>query len=356
MYKSLVRSLFFLLDPENAHNVSSGFLRAIEPLLPLFAHNFRYSSPRLQNKICELSFPGPVGMAAGFDKNATLYPSLSQLGFDFIECGTFTTQKQDGNPQPRLFRLPKYKALINHMGFNNPGAELAAIHLSKQKHKTIRGINIGKSKSTPIDEVTQDYVECLQILAPFADYITINISSPNTSSLRKLQEKEELLQKLLFSIQKELEGMEKKLPLFVKLAPDLSYKELDNILDTLLMVKADGVILTNTSLDKSQIQSSLQKEKGGLSGKPIQAKSTQLIRYCFTQVGEKLRIIGVGGIDSGKSALEKIAAGASLIQIYTGYIYEGPFLPSAINRYIDKFLKKEGLTINEVIGSQIPIT
>ena len=304
-------------------------------------------------------FSGPVGLGGGFDKRGVLYPSLSQMGFDFIECGTFTAHKQNGNPQPRLFRLPKQEALINRMGFNNPGADEAARSFAKQKRNVVRGINIGKSRSAPLDEAAADYVQSLRKLGCFADYIAVNISSPNTPQLRELQEKKNLLRELLSSLQDELKKVRiqegRAIPLFVKLAPDLSLKELDDILEILLETSVEGVILANTSLDKSQIHSAysaLRKEAGGLSGKPIRKKSTALIRHCFSQAGRKLSIIGAGGIDSGESALEKIQAGASLIQIYTGYVYQGPYLPAKINRYIDAFLEKEGTELKEIIGSQ----
>ena len=363
IYKSLIRPLLFTLPAESAHNFTASCIHKGRVCLPLLSKYLSCRSQRLENRVAGLPFLGPTGMAAGFDKKALLYPQLLHLGFDFVECGTFTPQKQSGNPLPRLFRLSEKKALINRMGFNNPGAEKAAQNLSKQKKSLVRGINIGKAKDTPLTEAKADYLYSTRKLAPFADYITINISSPNTPDLRKLQQEKELLRELLASLQSELLSLKSAMPkqssnktvipLFVKLSPDLSFKELDLILQILIEAKVSGVILTNTSVE-SEIQGleARLRKQGGLSGPPIRKKSTSLVRHCFRQAGQKLTIIGAGGIDSGQAALEKILAGASLVQLYTGYIYEGPFLPAKINHYIDTFLQKENLSISEIIGAQ----
>ena len=361
LYKGLIRPLLFSLSPERAHNFASACIQRGAPFFSLLGSSLQYRSPRLENRVAGLPFVGPTGMAAGFDKKGLLYPQLLQLGFDFVECGSFTPHPQKGNPLPRLFRLSENGALINHMGFNNPGAEKAAQNFSKQKKSLVRGINIGKSKDTPIERAKEDYLYSIQKLAPFADYITINISSPNTPNLRRLEQEKEILKELLQGVQEKLRpqktGKENKaldqfgIPLFVKLSPELSFAELDAILEILIETKAAGVILTNTSLDlKKEGLGITPHKKGGLSGRPIRKKSTQLIRHCFRQGRQKLAIIGVGGIDSGEAALEKILAGASLVQLYTGYIYEGPFLAARINHYIDTFLEKENVSISEIVG------
>ena len=365
IYKSLIRPLLFTLQAEHAHDFAVACIRKGRGFLPFLRKHLIYRSQRLENRVAGLPFLGPTGMAAGFDKDALLYPQLLQLGFDFVECGSFTPHRQNGNPAPRLFRLAEKKALINRMGFNNPGAEGAAQNLSKQTKSLVRGINIGKSKDTPIERAKTDYLYSVRKLAAYADYFTINISSPNTPNLRKLQQEKNLLKELLEGIQSELysqvSAMQKQLadkarcgeeiPVFVKLAPDLSFSELDTILQVLIDAEVSGVVLTNTSLDvDTHISERKFHKQGGLSGNPIRQKSTSLIRHCFRQAGQSLAIIGVGGIDSGAAALEKILAGASLIQLYTGYIYEGPFLPARINHYIDTFLQKENVSINEIIG------
>lgn len=356
IYKSFIRPFLFLKKTETIHSFVARTLKGGYYLLPLSRKYLVYNSPRLVNNVAGLLFKGPVGMAAGFDKTGELYPALSEIGFNFVECGTFTNMVQDGNPLPRLFRLVKEQALINRMGFNNPGASNVAQIFKKQNHKVICGINLGKSKITPLSGVVEDYISSLRKLLPFANYIAINISSPNTPGLLKLQKETKLLYDLLSSIKNEIGNYTKKvqkinIPLFIKLSSDINFRELDEILSILIRTKVDGVILSNTSIDQSSIKPHLRRE-GGLSGKPIQQKSTKLIRHCFKEMGSKLAIIGVGGIDSGQTALEKILAGASLIQFYTGYIYQGPRLPYIINQYIDNFLKGENLCIKDIVGQE----
>ena len=340
LYKNFLRPLLFLLSPEQAHNFSAHSLKFIHLFSSLYQNFFQYKSPRLENNILGLHFSGPVGLAAGFDKDALLYPPLSRIGFNFIESGTFTFYPQKGNPRPRVFRFSKKEAMLNRMGFNNPGVEKVFQRLYSQNKTIPRGINIGKSKIVDISMATEDYLKSLKKLSFFADYVTINISSPNTPNLRALQVETNLLKDLLISTRKKLH---KDIPLFVKLSPDLNFMELDNIIKVALDARIEGLILSNTSMDHSE-------KEGGLSGKPIRDKSTNLIRHCFSNVGDKLKIIGVGGIHNEEAALEKILAGASLVQIYTGYIYQGPFFPYRINRYIDQYLEKEGLEIKDAIG------
>jgi dihydroorotate dehydrogenase len=295
-----------------------------------------------------MEFRNPVGMAAGFDKTAELYGSLTHMGFGFIEIGTITAKEQSGNDTPRLFRYPNEKALINRMGFNNPGADKAELTLKNQRKYGIRGINAGKSKITPIEDSASDYIYTLKKLIPYADYAVINISSPNTPGLRALQNKDSLIE-LIQSIQNEF-GNKFPIPLFFKFAPDLSLSELQENLEICLKFQVDGVILTNTTLDKQALGDGPHPE-GGLSGAPLFEKALTFVREAYKVVGGKIPIIGVGGIDSGEKALKMILAGAALIQIYTSYIYEGPFLPYNICSYLDKYLKSNNHKhLSEIIG------
>lgn len=358
LYHRVAKPFFFRLDPEFAHHLVAAGVKhsATVPGAGAFLQKFlAHDSPRLENRVCGLRFPNPVGMAAGFDKTGELYPFLSRMGFGFVECGTFTAVAQPGNPRPRLFRFPEERALVNRMGFNNPGSLAAAEIFTRQKITAPRGINIGKSKVTELEQATEDYLRSLERLEIFADYIAVNISSPNTPGLRKLQGKKylgELLGALLDRLRVLGAGrVTPPTPLFVKVAPDLSERELETILETLVEVGCSGIIVSNTTIDKSQVPEAqaLQLE-GGLSGPPVRSRSTELIEYCHQATGDRLAIIGVGGINNGRDALEKILAGASLVQVYTGYVYEGPGLPAALNRYLDRVLERSGLTLPEMIG------
>lgn len=328
--------------------------RSVPFFRSILSHFYTYESPRLASTVAGLRFPNPVGLAAGLDKTGEMYPALAHMGFGFIECGTFTAEAQPGNPRPRLFRLPEYEAIVNRMGFNNPGAANGAKIFASQNRTTLRGINLGKSKVTPIERSLEDYRKSLAFLSPFADYIAINVSSPNTPGLRSLQ-KQEALHSLLSGILADLKQIRldtnRLLPLFVKLAPDLSDTELSETVEVAIDLKLDGIILTNTTLDHSSIPNGNAIE-GGVSGAPLRKKSTQMIRRAFELAGKRIAIIGVGGIFSGADALEKILAGASLVQIYTGYIYGGPSLPAAINRTIDAYLAERQVTLDDIIGTQ----
>ena len=355
LYKTILRPLLFSIDPEAAHGLASG-LSATATKFPFAKRVFRsflkYDSARLRSTVAGIDFPNPVGLAAGFDKTGKLYPFLSNAGFGYVECGTFTALKQPGNSRPRIFRFPEHEALVNRMGFNNPGAEDAQKNISGQMHTIPRGINLGKSKLTPLEEATEDYVKSLSLLMNHADYITINVSSPNTPNLRMLQEKN-VIHALLSTLQKKIrlnKNKDSTVPLFVKLAPDLSLQEFNEILDVLVDIDLDGVILTNTTLNKS-ILGSKSGIEGGLSGRPLNQKSTEMIRHAFLHTKGKLPIIGVGGIFSGEDIIEKIRAGASLVQIYTGYIYEGPGFPSALCRYLDHYLDKNNTSLSRLVGS-----
>ena len=356
LYHRAAKRVLFRLDAELAHHLVTAALKHSRtfPGAGLALRKFlAYDSPRLTSRLCGIRFPNPVGLAAGFDKTGELYPFLSRMGFGFVESGTFTALAQPGNPRPRLFRFPAEQALVNRMGFNNPGSDAAAEILATQRSGSPRGINIGKSKVTELIQATEDYLRSLERLEVFADYVAVNISSPNTPGLRKLQGKQ-YLSELLGALIDRLGALgagrvTRRTPLFVKVAPDLTIKELDTILETLVAAGCDGIIISNTTIDKSAVPGAGDVE-GGLSGPPVRARSTELIEHAFRQAGDRLAIIGVGGINSGRDALEKILAGASLVQIYTAYIYAGPGLPAAINRYLDRVLEGSGLALPDLVG------
>ncbi len=292
------------------------------------------NDPRLERTLFGLSFPNPVGLAAGFDKNAVLFDELSSFGFGFIEIGTVTPKPQQGNPKKRLFRLKEDKAIINRMGFNNEGVMQAVEKLKKRKKgKLIVGGNIGKNTQTPPEAYTQDYITCFQALHPYVDYFVLNVSCPNVSSHAKLTDKDYLLE-LIQAVQKENNSFAVQKPILLKIAPDLNTLQLDEIIDIVSETQIDGVIATNTSVSREGLLSENKKEWGGLSGKPIGDKSTQVIKYLHSKSKGAFPIIGVGGIHSAEDAIEKLEAGASLVQVYTGFIYEGPSLIKKINKKI----------------------
>ncbi|TGM92429.1 quinone-dependent dihydroorotate dehydrogenase [Leptospira levettii] len=351
-YHHLIKPILFHLDPESAHHLVATFL-SLSKKIPFFHKTlsllFQYNSRRLEQTIQGIHFPNPVGLAAGFDKTTELFPTMIHMGFGFIEVGTITAKAQPGNEQPRLFRFPNVKALVNRMGFNNPGADNAEIQLKKQSKMGVRGINAGKSKVTALEDAVSDYVYTFKKLLPYGDYAVINISSPNTPGLRSLQSKQSLID-LIVGIQKEFSNSF-PIPLYLKFAPDLSEEELIENLNVCLEYKISGVILTNTTLDKQSLGETNPPE-GGLSGGPLFQKSLRFVSLAYQTLKGKIPIIGVGGIDSGEKALQMIEAGANLIQIYTGYIYEGPFLPYQICSYLDKVLKDRGYnSIDQLVGS-----
>ncbi|EMO22319.1 dihydroorotate dehydrogenase (fumarate) [Leptospira santarosai str. HAI134] len=354
-YSTFLKPLFLSLDPEKAHELAKNLLNIGEQapgILTLVESMTSYRSDRLKTKVAGMEFENPLGMGAGFDKTGELYPFLSRMGFSHIEVGTITGQSQPGNPQPRVFRYPEDQALINRMGFNNPGADSAEKIIAPQKKRKIRGINAGKTKIVSEENAVEDYVYTLKKLSPYADYAVINISSPNTPGLRNFQ-KQENFASLIQGIKNGL-GKDFKIPLFVKFAPDMETKDLEALLESSLSLKVDGVILTNTTIDKSSLKAYPNVEKeGGLSGTPLKSRSTEFVRVAYQILKRRIPIIGVGGIDSEKAALEKILAGADLIQIYTGYIYQGPFLPLRILEFLDRFLKKQDLkTVSDLVGKE----
>jgi len=300
---------------------------------------FKVKDTRLEREVFGLKFDNPVGLAAGFDKDAKLFDELASFGFGFVEIGTVTPLPQDGNPKPRLFRVKDDSGLINRMGFNNQGIEAVVARLRRKKTDIIIGGNIGKNKDTPNEEAANDYAICFEKLFPYVDYFAVNVSSPNTPGLRDLQEKAPLTA-LLNSLQELNNKKDKRKPILLKIAPDLTDEQLDDIIAIVADTKIDGVIATNTTIDRSSLKTAKNKVEaignGGLSGKPVRLRSTQVIKYLADKSNRAFPIIGVGGIHSAEDALEKLDSGATLLQIYTGFIYEGPSLVKRINKAILK--------------------
>jgi dihydroorotate dehydrogenase len=330
MYE-LIKPLLFKFDPENIHHVVTGGLRRVNRIWgvkSLLKNLYQFEDKRLEREVMGLKFKNPVGLAAGFDKNATLIEDFAELGFGFIEIGTVTPLPQPGNEKPRMFRLPEDEGLINRMGFNNQGVDVVAARLKQIDRKgLIIGGNIGKNKITPNEDAVSDYIKCFDRLFDVVDYFVVNVSSPNTPGLRELQEKEPLKNILNTLQQRNMKGGVSR-PILLKIAPDLSNSQLDDIIEIVNETKISGVIATNTTLSRENLNSpiNIKSESGGLSGKPLTERSTEVIRYISEKSNKSFVIIGVGGIHSAKDALDKIEAGASLVQIYTGFIYEGPAL------------------------------
>ncbi|MEO6263832.1 MAG: quinone-dependent dihydroorotate dehydrogenase [Luteimonas sp.] len=324
----LARPFLFGLDPERAHALGLASLEAAyrSGLNPLLA-----SRPQpLPTKALGLVFPNPVGLAAGLDKNGAHIDALLALGFGFVEVGTVTPKPQAGNPKPRMFRLPQYRAIINRLGFNNDGVDALVRNVERARHKGLLGINIGRNKDTPNESAASDYLFCLERVYPLADYITVNISSPNTAGLRELQE-EQALRRLVGTLREAQERLGaqhgRRVPMLVKVAPDLSDDDIDAAARVLGDLQVDGVIATNTTVSRLAVQDHRHAhETGGLSGAPLMDKSTAVLRMLRTRLPETIPLIGVGGVLSGAAAAKKMAAGASLVQVYTGLIYRGPAL------------------------------
>ncbi|MFZ6013187.1 MAG: quinone-dependent dihydroorotate dehydrogenase [Bacteroidota bacterium] len=338
MYKLLIRPFLFLVDAEKVHHLVFSWLKSLGriPGIPgLLRSMFVYENPKLEKKLFGLHFKNPVGLAAGFDKDAKLIDELGNLGFGFIEIGTLTPKAQSGNDKPRLFRLPKDKALINRMGFNNEGVMAAVQRLKEKNSAIIVGGNIGKNKVTPNEHAMDDYAYCVEVLYDHVDYFVVNVSSPNTPGLRELQEKEPL-QKLLSYVKSLTSGKIGAKPVLLKIAPDLTTTQLDDIVEILKATGIDGVIATNTTVSREDLVTAKHEidaiGHGGLSGKPLADRSTEVIAYLRKKLGKDFPIIGVGGIMSPDDAVKKMKAGADLIQIYTGFIYEGPGIIKKINK------------------------
>ena len=345
---SNLRSLIFKLDPETAHNL------AIKSLKFNFVPNFldeEKDNPMFKNKLFGKNLENPIGMAAGFDKNAEVYNSLFKLGFGFVEVGTITPLKQYGNPKPRVFRLVEDEALINRLGFNNVGAMNVIDRIKSNRQIGLLGINIGPNKDT--ENRIKDYIECLKTFNEVADYITINISSPNTEDLRGFHEQKKL-NELLEIIDKEKKVLNSKIPIAVKLSPDINDQEINKICEVLLNNNIEVIIISNTSDSTRENLNNIQgHQKGGLSGKPIEKKSTRLIGKFYQILNGRIKIVGVGGVDSGQSAYEKFLAGADYVQLYTGMVFRGPNIVNMIKKELKELLSKDGVkNYTEIIGKK----
>src|SRR5690606_19796572 len=345
MYKILIRPLFFCFDPEKIHYFTFSLIRFCHKIGfgSIFRSIYKVNNPKLERELFGLKFPNPVGLAAGFDKDAKLYKELSNFGFGFIEIGTVTPKPQPGNEKPRLFRLKEDSAIINRMGFNNGGVEASVKRLKSntsaslsdrtsaslsdhtlvaersRSHRVLIGGNIGKNKNTPNEEAVNDYIICFEALFDYVDYFVVNVSSPNTPNLRELQDKEPLTQ-LLQTLQDRNNLKSSPKPILLKIAPDLTDSQLLDIIDIISNTKIAGVIATNTTISRKGLLSEEKEEMGGLSGKPLKERSTEVIKFLSEKSGNAFPIIGVGGIHSAEDALEKFRAGASLVQLYTGFI------------------------------------
>ena len=343
---SNLRSLIFKLDPETAHNL------AIKSLRFNFVSNILdkdKDNPLFKNNLFNKNLDNPIGMAAGFDKNAEVYNSLFKLGFGFVEVGTITPLRQYGNPKPRVFRLVEDEALINRLGFNNFGAKNVIDRIKSNKQTGLLGINIGPNKNT--ENRLNDYIECFKIFHEVADYITVNISSPNTEDLRNFHDQTKL-NELLETIDKEKKNLKSKIPIAVKVSPDIDDKEINKISEVLLNNNIEGIIISNTSDSTRESLGNIQKhQKGGLSGKPIEKKSTNLINKFYKILKGRIKIIGVGGVDSGSSAYAKFLAGADYVQLYTGMVFRGPNIVNMIKKELKELLIKDGVkNYTEIVG------
>ncbi len=338
MYKSIIRSLLFKFDPEAVHYFTFDLIKIFFKIpfsARLVRSIFHVNHPNLERELFGLKFKNPVGLAAGFDKNALLYNELAHFGFGFIEVGTVTPKAQVGNPKKRLFRLTADDGLINRMGFNNAGLEALITRLKKNKNKVIIGGNIGKNNQTLAEQYTEDYAKCFKVLHPYVDYFVLNVSCPNVVGHAKLTDKDYLME-LILEIKRLNAEFDVQKPILLKIAPDLNQLQLDEIISLITETKIAGVIACNTSILREGLETPKAVLEtigmGGLSGQPIKSKSTEVIRYLSEKSQKAFPIIGVGGIHSAQDALEKIQAGADLVQIYTGFVYEGPALIKRINK------------------------
>jgi len=363
LYKSLVRPLLFRKDPERSHEQILALLSHLEFLYGSLNDFYRVKDDRLKVQIGPLTFPNPVGLAAGFDKNAVAPKALSAFGFGFMEIGAVTAQAQPGNPKPRLYRLPEDHALINRLGFNNEGAEAIALKLERLRARGAMpeiplGINIGRTKIVETKDAVADFLAAFEKLFPHGDFFTLNVSSPNTPNLRALQEKTRL-RELLAAVQEKNRALATRAkidskPLFVKIAPDMKFSQVDEIIDVVGAVKLTGIVATNaTAFTREGLKSPAGREPGGLSGRPITKIVTSFVSHIFQVTQGRLPIIGVGGIFNAEDAYDKIKAGASAVQIYTGWVYEGPGAVKRINRGLLRLFERDGLKhLSEAVGME----
>ncbi len=356
IFDNLIRPALFALNPETAHEIGIDALRfglgtaaARKIAASVFRPNFSFGPIERFG----LKFANPLGIAAGFDKNGVAVDALAALGFGFVEVGTVTLRPQSGNPKPRLFRLVEDKALVNRLGFNNDGVEKVASRLRRRRHDCVVGINIGKNRDVPVEDAIPNYLECFRLAHPAADYVAVNVSSPNTPNLRELQRPESLRELLgeLRRLNLELSGGEAPKPLLVKIAPDIDEANVETIVGIALELELAGLIATNTTVDREGLRSEAP-DTGGLSGKPLRKRSTEIVRLAYRYSDGRLPIVGVGGIFSAADAFEKIAAGASLVQAYTGFVYGGPAFARELVTGLDSILAEAGFaSFDEAVGS-----
>ncbi|GAA1894711.1 quinone-dependent dihydroorotate dehydrogenase [Streptomyces sodiiphilus] len=364
MYPWLFRTVLRRMDPERAHRLAFGTIRAaaaVPPLRSVLRSLFARRRPELRTRALGLDLPGPFGLAAGFDKNAVGIDGLAMLGFDFVEIGTVTARPQPGNPAPRLFRLEADRALINRMGFNNDGSAAVAARMSRRSRRapgprTVTGVNIGKTKAVPEEEAVADYVASTERLAALADYLVVNVSSPNTPGLRDLQTADRL-RPLLTAVRAAADrAAPRHVPLLVKIAPDLADEDLDAVADLALELGLDGIIATNTTVGREGLAGPPEAVAacgpGGLSGAPLKERSLQVLRRLYARVGDRVTLVGVGGVETAQDAWERILAGASLVQGYSAFVYQGPALPRRIHRGLARRLASSPYrTLAEAVGA-----
>ena len=344
MYKKIIRPILFLVDPERIHSVINTGMKVARCVGLGKVMDWCYNPRCLQmeTEFCGIKFPNKIGIAAGFDKNAEVYKMLGNMGFGHVEIGTVTPRPQPGNPKPRLFRLPADSALINRMGFNNKGVENAVKNLRRRNHKIVIGGNIGKNSSTPNEKAVYDYLACFQSLYDYVDYISVNVSCPNVTNLRELQGQESL-EKILSALAEQRRQKAVYKPILLKISPDLNFQQIDESLVIIERYGIDGVVAANTSTTRDGLKTSEERIKeianGGLSGLPLRDRSVEIIRYISQKTGGKLPIIGVGGTMSPADAIAKLEAGATLVQVFTGFIYYGPKLAKDVNKAVKKCLQ-----------------
>ncbi len=353
VYRSLVRPLLFRLPAETAHELALHSLS----LVPSRLIAKRFSDPSLSIERFGLKFSNPIGLAAGFDKNGIALQPLAALGFGFIEAGTVTYHPQPGNPRPRLFRLSEDQALINRAGFNNEGAAAFARRVAQHRPDCVLGVSIGKSKITPLENAVEDYLASFELVYKIADYVAVNVSSPNTPQLRELQQSQQL-EALLAALQQRRRQLQKDVPLLVKLSPDLDREDLEMIVEVIERLQIDGIIATNTTVSRADLRTDAKRVasfgEGGLSGKPLKDRATRMIADLYQLTGGRVPLIGVGGIFTAEDAWEKIAAGASLLQLYTGFIYQGPRIAQEINEGLAAIVAREGFpNLDAAVGCRV---